>query len=144
MTPHQFPSHGKLQLSISEGLLIIEGEGPANMEMIMEYQARVQSYRELLRDNPWGSLVLLKGIPLLPIEAKNAMITTIRHATTLNLVATAVVIADPHYATTVESFWTSIYENTELPYAFFTNIDEAKQWLHHMISQSQRNDISSY
>ncbi|GAA5213347.1 hypothetical protein ACFSJ3_03835 [Corallincola platygyrae] len=141
MVSDKFPSHGKLNLSIENGLLIIEGEGPANIEMVMEYQARVQAYREKLRHSPWASLVLLRGIPLLPMEAKNAMVTTIQHAQSLNLVATAVVLGELQYASTVKEFWTSIYEKTNISYAYFESRHDAEQWLIRRVLQSQQKSL---
>ena len=91
MHKRDFPIHGDIQLSVNDGLLIIEGSGPANLEAVLCYQREAQRYRDKLNPHPWGSLVLLRGEPLLPPEAKSLLVTTIQFACTQSLVATAVV-----------------------------------------------------
>lgn len=129
MNVRDFPIHGSMQISVEDRFLLIEGSGPANLEAILDYQKRVQEFREQLNHSPWVSLVVLKGEPLLPPEAKSLLIETINFACKQHLVATAVVFADVKYQVSVQAFWESVYLRTTLPYAFFEHIAEAKTWL---------------
>lgn len=133
MHKRDFPIHGDIQLSVNDGLLIIEGSGPANLEAVLCYQREAQRYRDKLNPHPWGSLVLLRGEPLLPPEAKSLLVTTIQFACTQSLVATAVVFMDVKHASTVRFFWDSVYAETELLHAFFENENDARAWLHKQI-----------
>ena len=129
MNNRSFPNHGAIKMRLDDGLLVIEGRGPANIETVNQYQRSAQAFRDKLNHAPWASLVLLKGEPLLPPEAKHTLLETIKFACTQNLVATAVVLCDISYERTVKHFWTSIYDETPLKYAFFNDQQEAKQWL---------------
>ena len=133
MHKRDFPIHGDIQLSVEGRLLIIEGSGPANLEAVLCYQREAQRYRDRLNPHPWGSLVLLKGEPLLPPEAKSLLIDTIKFACTQSLVATAVVFMDVKHANTIRFFWDSIYANTTLPHAFFDQQTVAREWLQQRI-----------
>lgn len=136
MNKRNFPAHGKLNLTVEKDLLIINGEGPGNLEVVLQYQRDVQQYRDQLNHAPWASLVRLAGVPLLPPEAKGLLIDTIRYASTQNLVATAIVFVDVEYADVIKKFWTSIYQQTPLPYQFFDNSDDARLWLEARIARS--------
>ncbi|MDM7859598.1 hypothetical protein QTP81_03125 [Alteromonas sp. ASW11-36] len=122
---------------MSGSALIIEGTGPANIEAVQIYQERAQRFRDMLKEAPWASLVLLRGEPLLPPEAKRMLIEIIRYASTQNLVATGVVLQDLPHVKTIRHFWTSIYDETTLPYQFFDNEEQARAWLYAQITAAQ-------
>ncbi|MBT0585636.1 hypothetical protein [Alteromonas oceanisediminis] len=129
MNNRQFPAHGDVRLHIEGRLLVIEGYGPANLEAVLYYQRSVQGFRNQLNSGPWASLVLLREEPLLVPEAKNLLISSIQRATQQNLVATAVVIQDTQYESTVRMFWESIYAQVDLTQAFFEQEADARAWL---------------
>lgn len=133
MNTRNFPAHGQLSLSIENRLLIIEGEGPGNTEVAIQYQKNIQPYREKLADAPWVSLVKLSGMPLLPPEATGLMTSSIKNAMTMNLVATAIVLVDVEFAEMVKQFWSAVYEETGLAYGFFDTESQARQWLNHKL-----------
>ncbi|WP_240612738.1 hypothetical protein [Alteromonas flava] len=129
--------HGDVALTVEDGLLVIRGLGPANIEAVFTYQRTAQKYREQLNHQPWASLVLLRGEPLLPPAAKSLLIDTIQYACTQQLVATAIVLQDVAYENVVRLFWESIYNQTELPYQFFHQEAEARDWLYEQIEQAK-------
>lgn len=137
MNNRHFPVHGELRLSTDGQLLVIEGEGPANLEMVLQYQRSVQAYRDKIMHKPWASLVLLSGTPLVPPEAKSLLAETIRQAKLMHLAATAVVLVDVEYALIVKKFWTEIYEETGVTYGFFDSENEARVWLEKKISNQE-------
>ncbi len=137
MNNRHFPVHGQLHLSIDGQLLVIEGEGPANLEMVLQYQRSVQAYRDKIMHKPWASLVLLSGTPLVPPEAKSLLAETIRQAKLMHLAATAVVLVDVEYALIVKKFWTEIYEETGVIYGFFDSENEARVWLEKKINNQE-------
>lgn len=135
MNNRNFPIHGDLHLSIEGQLLVIEGEGPANLEMVLQYQRKVQAYRDSIMHKPWASLVLLSGTPLVPPEAKVLLTEIIRQAQQMHLAATAVVLIDVEYALIVRKFWQSIYEETGVTYQFFEDERDARDWLSRILGQ---------
>jgi hypothetical protein len=124
-----FPAHGKLNISIENGLMIIRARGPANTEMILQYQKEVRQYRLQLSHSSWASLTILSGEPLLPPEASGIMVEAIKQAEHMNLVATAIVFDDVQYKVMSEQFWESIYKRTGLKHRFFDDENQAKSWL---------------
>lgn len=129
MNIRNFPAHGELAMEIDGRLLRIKGEGPGNVEAIINYQKEIQQFREQLAHSPWASLVEMSGQPMLPPEATSMMIDTIKHAKTLNLVATAVVFVNVEFSESVKQFWRAIYQEAGLEHAFFDRLEDAKEWL---------------
>ena len=129
MNKKPFSAHGQLHVSIDGQLLLIEGTGPANLEMVQEYQRQVVGFREKIMHSPWASLVLLKGTPIVSPEAKAVFIETIKQAKVMHLCATAVVFIDVEFAALAEQFWREIYIEVGVPHGFFTTQHEARLWL---------------
>lgn len=139
MSKKAFPAHGNLQLSVEGPLLIIKGYGPANLEMVQEYQRQVIGFREQIMHAPWASLVLLSGTPLMSPEAKSVLMQTIKQAKVMHLRATAIVLVDVEFAEIVEHFWQDIYQDLGVNYGFFATDAEARLWLQNLLS----NETSS-
>ena len=129
MVNRSFPIHGSLNICVESQLMIIRARGPANTEMVLQYQREVNQHREQLCDNPWTSLTVLSGEPLLPPEAAGMMVESIKQAEHMNLVATAIVFDDVQYKSISEQFWEGIYQRTTLKHAFFDDESSAKKWL---------------
>ena len=138
MNNPSFPIHGDIRVSVDDRLMIIEGTGPANIEAVQVYQENAQRFRDMLNEGPWASLVLLKGEPLLSPEAKSKLIEIIRYASTQKVIATGVVMQDLPYIKTIRHFWTSVYEETTLPYRFFDDEDQARSWLNEQIAAAHK------
>ena len=129
MVNRNFPIHGSLNVCVESGLMIIRARGPANTEMVLQYQREVNQHREQLSHKPWASLTVLSGEPLLPPEAAGMMVESIKQAEHMNLVATAIVFDDVQYKSISEQFWEGIYQRTTLKHAFFDDELTAKAWL---------------
>jgi hypothetical protein len=125
----RFPAHGNLELSVEGQLLIIKGTGPGNLEIVEEYQRQVYGLRQQIMHAPWASLVLLSGTPLVPPEAKELFVQTIKQAKAMHLCATAVVFVDIEFAKMVQHFWQDIYHEADVNYGFFDTEEEAREWL---------------
>lgn len=135
MVNRNFPAHGALKITVEGNLLVIRAQGPANTEMVLQYQREVQLYREQLCENAWASLTLLTGEPLLPPEASSMMVESIKQAEHMNLVATAVVFVDVQYQSISEQFWEGIYQRTTLKHAFFEQESIAREWLRQEVTR---------
>ncbi|GAB5380512.1 MAG: hypothetical protein Alis3KO_26520 [Aliiglaciecola sp.] len=139
MNQRNFPTHGELNLSVDGQLLIIDGAGPANLEMVLKYQRSVIGYREQIMHAPWASLVLLHGMPLVPPEAKIILSETIKKAKTMHLQATAVVLVEVEFADVVKGFWNEIYQDAGVRYRFFDTEQQARHWLADILSHPDPN-----
>ncbi|MBU3019342.1 hypothetical protein KO519_16805 [Paraglaciecola agarilytica] len=129
MVNRSFAVHGTLQIGIETNLMVIRARGPANTEMVLQYQREVNQYRQQLCRKPWASLTILSGEPLLPPEASGMLVESIKQAENMNLIATAVVFDDVQYKAVSEQFWEGIYQRTSLKHAFFDDEQKAKAWL---------------
>jgi hypothetical protein len=129
VSKNKYPAHGEMQLSIEGQLLIVKGTGPANIEMVQEYQRQVTQFREQIMHLPWASLVLLSGTPLVSPVAKEVFVQTIRQANKMHLRATAVVFIDIEFAELSQSFWQEIFQQAEVDYHFFETEEGAREWL---------------
>jgi hypothetical protein len=126
-----------MHLSVEEQVLIIKGAGPANLEMVQEYQRQVYGLRQQVMHAPWASLVLLSGTPIVPPEAKELFVQTIKQAKAMNLHATAIVFVDIEFAEMVQHFWQEIFQDAGIYYEFFETETEARAWL-----QATLNSVS--
>lgn len=129
MAISHFPEHGRLKLSTVGQILIIEGEGPANIEAIKDYQTRVVQYREAIMQAPWASLVLLSGVPLITADGIDLLHQIVTDAKALKLKATAIVFIDVEFENVIRQFWESIYKDVGVTYGFFDTEQDAKEWL---------------
>lgn len=136
MNNRNFPSHGDLALSVEGQLLIIEGEGPANLEMVLTYQKNVLAYREQIMSKPWASLVLLRGTPMVSPESSAILSETIKQAKMMHLQATAVVFVNIEYEETIKRYWEQIYDGTGVNYQFFESQADARRWLHDILANA--------
>jgi hypothetical protein len=125
----RYPAHGKLQLSLEGQLLIIKGTGPANVEMVQEYQRQVIGLRTQIMHSPWASLVLLSGTPLVSPEARVLFVQIIKQAKSMHLSATALVFVNIEFAGMAQQFWQEIYQEAGVNYDFFETEEEARDWL---------------
>ncbi|MEP1447626.1 MAG: hypothetical protein ABJK37_16085 [Paraglaciecola sp.] len=141
MTSSRFPAHGSLRLSIEGQLLIIEGSGPANLEMVQEYQQQVVGLRKKLMHAPWVSLALLSGTPLVSPEAKELFVQVIKQAKTMNLRATAVVLIEMESVELVRQFWREIYIDAGLKFNFFEAEKDAREWLTSVLENESNTDV---
>jgi hypothetical protein len=141
MSNNKFPAHGTMRLSVEGQLLIIEGSGPANIEMVQEYQQKVMGLRKQIMHAPWASLALLSGTPLVSPEAKELFVKVIKQAKTMHLRATAVVLIDMESADMVRQFWQEIYIDAGVKYDFFETIEEARNWLQSVLKNATNNNL---
>ena len=137
MVNRSFAVHGTLQICIEPNLMVIRARGPANTEMVLQYQREVNEYRLKLCGKPWASLTILSGEPLLPPEASGMLVESIKQAENMSLVATAVVFDDVQYKAVSEQFWEGIYQRTSLKHAFFDDEQKAKAWLREEVANTQ-------
>jgi hypothetical protein len=139
-----FPAHGTFKVSTRGRLLVINGEGPANVEMAQQYRDAVAPYRERLAGEPWASLVILDGLPLFPPEARIHMIDTVKQVVlTTEIVATGVVFREVQYENVIKPFWEEIYQKANLPYFFSHDEQVVEDWLLEQINTANHSRASS-
>ena len=121
--------HGSVSIELQDRILILHAEGPANADLIQQYQRDVKHYRELLRGEPWGNLVVFYNEPLFPPDARELMYQSIQRSRESGMAAVAVVLSDVNSPLTVRHFWDAIYTHVDMPHEFFDSQDQACEWL---------------
>ncbi|WP_088330554.1 hypothetical protein [Lacimicrobium sp. SS2-24] len=121
--------HGSIRIELQDRVLILHAEGPGNADLIQQYQRDVQHYRDQLRGQPWGNLVIFYNEPLLTPDAKEMMYESIARSRESGMVAAAVVLSEVNSPAIVRQFWDSIYQHVGMPHEFFASQEQAKDWL---------------
>lgn len=124
-----FDAHGQLEIFLEGRILIVRGTDSPNIEMVDEFNLRVEEFYQLLEGAPWGSLTYLFGDVLFPPDAVTMIESNFRRMISLGLCGIAVVISDTQYPMLVRDFWVSIYEKVGISYQFFEDPEDAKSWL---------------
>ncbi|WP_416307569.1 hypothetical protein [Neptunicella sp. SCSIO 80796] len=129
MNNRMFPDHGYFALQIDGNLLVIDAEGPANIELIQKYRRDVQVYRQQLSGQRWGNLVIFHGDSLITHESIEAMKDSILDAKKCGMAAVAIVLDNVSYSSMATQLWGGFYRNADMPHQFFTDIQQARLWL---------------
>ncbi|WP_438862961.1 hypothetical protein [Neptunicella sp.] len=135
MTNSMFPDHGHFELKIEGNVLVVDAEGPANIELIQRYRREVQVFRQQLAGSVWGNLVIFHGDSLITHEATEAMKSSIADAKQAGMAAVAVLLDNVMYSNMAIHLWGSFYQQVGLPHAFFTDEQLARQWLADQLNQ---------
>lgn len=123
----KFEQHGIYAVKVEERILIVDATGPFNAELIAAYRRDVDACIQALSHLNWGQVVVLHDLSLFTPEAEKALEESLNFRKQRGLVASAVVCDSPYKM--VKKQMAEIYNAVELDYAFFEDIDTAKQWL---------------
>lgn len=128
-------AHGELHIEVEGSLLIIDGQGPWNLNAIdicvVENDKKVTD----LYGKPWGVLFTAKGDAILVPEARNKLIEIIKQERKKGRVATALTIEHCSVPLMVEAQFKDLYTSAGDEYAFFTSKAQAKLWLQQQLEQ---------
>ena len=140
-TESHFPPHGKFRIYREGRILVTEVQGPWNVELVRQWGAAVRPYSlQLMHGGPWAGLAIISGSMLSTPEGMEELARiTANGAKTFACIAN-VVVAAPGVAGrgVVESAFQRIYEGV-CAYAFFNEVDEARQWLRELLAEQTGN-----
>ena len=123
----KFEQHGIYAVKVENSILIVDATGPFNAELIAAYRRDVDACIKALSQSTWGQVIVLHDLSLFTPEAEQALEASLNFRKQHGLVASAVVCDSPYKM--VKKQMAEIYDAVELDYAFFEDIDAAKQWL---------------
>ena len=128
-----FPPHGKLDIKIENNLIIIEAQGPWNIEYLQYlHQQLLSSVAKVDVDN-YGILISPIDDAISVKEGFEYHLNFIRHAT---VKAVAVNLARCTSPLMTENICRKLYGEAEINHSFFTDETAARTWLN---SQLQSN-----
>lgn len=134
----KFDKHGAFTLSVDGPLLVVEVEGPWNLELIRSYGEETRPIaEEMAKSGPWVLISIAKRSALFTPEAIEALRHTAEsHVRSMNRIATAYVV-DP----TVEGYrlvdviFESVYREV-CAVAVFETRAEAETWAYEQLAKA--------
>lgn len=129
LTISSFRVHGTVELSVQGQILVIEGEGPWNMESMQESGERFKPLTRQLLSQPWAVLVILRGQPIYVPEAAALLSQNVKRDKDNGRLATAVMLnqsATPGFG---KRHITDIYRAAGETFEFFDERQDATSWL---------------
>jgi len=131
----EFSKHGAFTLSVDGRLLVVEVEGPWNLELIHSYGMETQPIaEEMARTGPWVLISIAKHSALFTPEAIEALRqTAVTHVRRMGRIATAYVVAPAVEGyRLVDAIFESVYRGV-CEVAVFETRAEAEAWAHEQL-----------
>jgi len=136
----EFSKHGAFTLSVDGRLLVVEVEGPWNLELIRSYGEETGPIAEAMaRTGPWVLISIAKRSALFTPEAIEALRqTAITHVRRMGRIATVYVV-DPTVEGyhLVDAIFESVYRGV-CEVAVFETRAEAEAWAYEQLSRVKR------
>lgn len=125
----RFRAHGGFKIDIDGRIVVIEAEGPFNLELTQSFGPVAAEFTERMRGAPWGVLVIANGDFLLTPEAEEAMREAEARYEDGGRRVTAFVIGGAPWNQIVRSQWQRVYSNNARQPQFFDDSVSAREWL---------------
>lgn len=125
----RFRAHGGFNIDIDGRIVVIEAEGPFNIELTQSFGPVAADFTERMRGAPWGVLVIANGDFLLTPEAEEAMREAEARYEDGGRRVTAFVIGGAPWSQIVRSQWQRVYAHNARKPEFFDDQDSARAWL---------------
>ena len=132
-----FEAHGTLQVEIMGRILRVEGTGPWNLESLKSSGVNAQPKLEMLKGKPWGVMVILHGESIYVPAAAKKLTTIVAEERQQGRIATALLVNDCFAPNFAKQHLGEIYDNAGETYAFFDDIELARDWLNQKISEAE-------
>jgi len=127
----QFIPHGKCNIAVEDNLLIVEIEGPWNIEFIQNMHASLLKASQHVDINNYGILLILHGETLAVQEAIDYHVEFIQQ---VNTKALAINLAHSNIPSMTKQMCEKIYRTVNFPSQYFTDTPSAKEWLQSQLS----------
>jgi hypothetical protein len=129
MKPIEFRAHGKFSIEKEGNILVVNAEGPGNIELAESYHQQISEYLTELSGKPWASINIFSKESFFTPDASQNLIAGAKYAKEIGFVACAFVIKTDEYQHSLKSFWEMIYDKANVEYRFFEDEVTAKAWL---------------
>lgn len=124
-----FEAHGTWNIDSDGRVLLIEGTGPWNLESLQQSAQLVQPFLQRLKGSPWAAMVILHGECIYVPAAGQKLAEILQFESEEGRVATALLVNDCYSPNFAKEHISNIYDKGNHPYAFFDDIDLARNWL---------------
>ncbi len=134
-----FNIHGSLTLSVEGSLLMLEGEGPWNLESLLKSGKDVAPLVTPLYGKPWGVVCTILGEPIYVPEAAKMLVDIVRTDKEKGRVASALLVNRCNAPKFAHNHISEIYNEAGEEFAFFDDIEEAKRWVNQKIAEVEQS-----
>jgi len=133
--------HGETYLTIEDKILIVEGQGPWNLESITHTNVDplVNERKAVLLKSKWAVLVIAHGDAMFVPDARQLLVDIVKEDIKVGRVATAVVVQNCLSPIFIADHLTAIYSDAGDQVQSFSSIEQAKQWLNQKIEDALLN-----
>lgn len=125
----QFEAHGTWNISSEDRVLVIEGTGPWNLESLQQSVKLVEPFVQRLQGKPWAAMVILHGECIYVPAAGKKLTEILQNESAIGRVASALLVNDCFSPNFAKEHISHIYDKGRHPYAFFDDIDLARNWI---------------
>jgi hypothetical protein len=129
MKPAKFRAHGNFSIEREGNILIVNAEGPGNIELAEDYHRQVSEHVVQLAGKPWASINIFSKESFFTPDASKNLIEGAEYAKDIGFVACAFIVRVDEYHNSLKSFWEMIYGSAGVDYCFFEDEANAKAWL---------------
>lgn len=134
----KFPSHGNVSAKIEDNLFIVDVLGPINIELVQKYERQAVELAKAFDADPWGLLLLARGVPLAPPDVEKRLIYGLSGCNALGLVAVSYVLLDDEFRNIGQSFWSNVFGQAKLATCQLADSrTQAMQWLTQCVEQAE-------
>jgi len=123
---NKFKIHGECSLSWENNILIIDVEGPCNMEFYAYLHQKILSFIQNIDKSNYAALLLPRGDAVIIVDALPAHVEFLKGVSVKGI---AVVLDYSGTPSMTEAMCHKAYENSGIVHQFFEHINDAKSWL---------------
>lgn len=127
----QFSPHGQCNIVVEDNIIILELEGPWNLEFMQQMHSSLLKASEQIDVNNYGVLLILHGETLAVQEAIDCHVEFIKKVKTK---AIAINLVHSSIPSMTQLMCEKVYQAAILPSAYFTDTLSAKKWLKAQLS----------
>ena len=122
-------SHGTYTIELVGRVLMIDAVGPFNEDAVKAYSKDLNTYIEKLAPDPWALCAVFRSESLFTPQAEEELKAVTRWRKEKGMKQVAVVFKDVKGLSILQDQMARIYEETNIPYAFFETKADAISWI---------------
>jgi len=131
----QHLDQGSYRIEQDNNILLVDAQGPFSEVTSKQYQRDIEQYTQKMSVGPWGSLISFTGNGVVTPDAEQNLIDTTHYRIQNGMIAIAAVINDSTHAEIIQLQLQRIYQNCQVHFNFFSDVDNAKRWLDTFIEE---------
>ena len=131
----EYPAHGSYTIEKNERIMLINAQGPFNDITTEQYQQDFKTLISQMSGKAWALLLSINADGIFIPEAEQRLKDTTQYRMENGMVAIAVVITDSRpYTDMLQMQLQRIYQSCDLTFNFFSDTENAKNWLDNLIN----------